>query len=139
MGQIDPALLASELRVVFGQLVRRLRAENSLSLTHGAVLARIDRGGPSSASELAALIRVRPQSMAQTLNELERDGLIKRRPHPTDRRSSLVELTADAQARLQADRHHRESWLARAIEELSPAQQRRLNDAMGVLQELADS
>jgi len=38
----DPALLASELRVVIGQLVRRLRAEHSFPLSQGAVLGRLD-------------------------------------------------------------------------------------------------
>ena len=41
----DPALLASELRVVLGQLIRRLRAEHRFPLSHGTVLGRLDREG----------------------------------------------------------------------------------------------
>src|SRR5207253_2553291 len=89
----DPALLASELRVVLGQLMRRLRAEHRFSLSYGAVLGRLDREGPQSVSDLAHAEHVRPQSMAQTVTELEADGLITRHPDPSDRRRALVQLT----------------------------------------------
>ena len=88
--QTDPALVASELRTVLGQLVRRLRAQHRFPLMHGAVLGRLDRGGARSVSELAVAERVRPQSMAQTVSELEADGLLTRRPDPDDGRRSLT-------------------------------------------------
>src|SRR6202035_4408229 len=90
---VDTTLLASDLRVVLGQLVRRLRAEHRFSLSQGAVLGRLDREGTSSIGELAVAERVRPQSMAQTVCDLEALGLIARRPDPGDRRRVLVELT----------------------------------------------
>jgi DNA-binding MarR family transcriptional regulator len=136
----DPALVASELRVVLGQLMRRLRAEHRFPLTQGAVLGRLDREGPGSVSDLAAAERVRPQSMAQTVQDLEADGLVARRPDPHDRRRALVELTAQGRAALEADRRHRVGWLAQAIsEDLSPAEQAALNDAVDLLRRLADS
>src|ERR687883_1969578 len=117
----DSAHVASELRVVLGQLIRRLRAEHRFPLSHGAVLGRLDREGPQSVSELALAERVRPQSMAQTVSDLEADGFVSRRPDPDDRRRALVELTEQGRSALQADRAQREGWLARAIaEELSP-------------------
>ena len=44
-------------------------------------------------SRLAELARVRKQSMAQTVAQLERTGYVERRPNPDDRRSQLVFLT----------------------------------------------
>src|SRR5713101_9173082 len=44
-------------------------------------------------SELAALARVRKQTMAQAVDQLERMGYVERRPNPRDRRSRLVFLT----------------------------------------------
>lgn len=44
-------------------------------------------------SELAALARVRKQTMAQAVDQLERSGYVKRRPNPHDQRSRLVFLT----------------------------------------------
>ncbi len=44
-------------------------------------------------SELADLARVRKQTMAQAVDELERMGYVERLPNPRDRRSRLVCLT----------------------------------------------
>jgi DNA-binding MarR family transcriptional regulator len=44
-------------------------------------------------SELADLARVRKQTMAQSVDQLERLGYVERRPNPGDRRSRLVFLT----------------------------------------------
>lgn len=136
----DPARTASELRAVLGRLMRRLRAEHRFPLSHGAVLGRLDRGGPQSVSDLAAAERVRPQSMAQTVSDLESDGLVERNPDPGDRRRALVSLTAEGNEALQADRRAREGWLARAIaDDLAPEEQALLRDAVDLLRRLADS
>jgi DNA-binding MarR family transcriptional regulator len=136
----DPAHVASELRDVLGQLNRRLRAENQFPLSQAAVLGRLDRCGPQSVSDLALAERMRPQSMAQTVADLEADGFVSRRPDPEDRRRALVELTDEGLARLQADRAARDGWLARAIaDKLSPADQDTLGSAVDVLRQLAES
>lgn len=135
----DPALIASQLRVVLGQLVRRLRADRQFSLSHAAVLARLDREGPQSVSDLAVAERVRPQSMAQTVGDLEAVGNVLRKPDPHDRRRALVELTARGRKVLEEDRHRREGWLANAIEgDLNPDEQRLLGDALELLRRLAE-
>jgi DNA-binding MarR family transcriptional regulator len=136
----NPALIASELRTVLGQLVRRLRAENRFPLSHGTVLGRLDREGPQSVSDLAIAERVRPQSMAQTVGELEESGYVARRPDPEDRRRWIVELTEAGRIALTEDRRLREGWLARVIaEDLSPEQRVVLRDAVELLRLLADS
>jgi DNA-binding MarR family transcriptional regulator len=136
----DPSLIASELRVVLGQLVRRLRAENRLPLMQGAVIARIEREGPMSVSDIAAAERVRPQSMAQTVGDLETRGLVSRRPDPGDGRRALVELNEAGLATLETDRRQREGWLARTIEQdLTAADQAALNQAVAILRRLAES
>jgi DNA-binding MarR family transcriptional regulator len=137
---VDAALVASELRGVLGALIRRLRSENRLPLTQGAVLSRLDREGPRSVSELALAERVRPQSMAQAVGDLERDGLVARSPDPLDRRRAVVEMTVEGRATLETDRAQREGWLAQAIvEQLSPAEQAALMEAVAVLRRLAES
>ena len=44
-------------------------------------------------SRLAELARVRKQSMAQAVSQLEETGYVERRPNPRDHRSQLVFLT----------------------------------------------
>ncbi len=128
---------AGELRLVLGQLVRRLRAEYSFPVAQASVLSRLDREGAQTASALAAAERVRPQSMAQTLAELETAGLIARRPHPTDRRRIEIELTAEGREQVLEGRGRREDWLAAAMAaELTPEEQRTLLAAVPLLRRL---
>src|SRR4051794_10772877 len=134
----DTALVASELRVVLGQLVRRLRAEHRFPLLHGAVLGRLDREGPRSIGDLAASERVRPQSMAQAVADLESSRLVGRSPDPADKRRVLIEMTAEGRAAREEDRRNRVGWLVSAIEELDPEDQEVLGRATGILSRLAD-
>jgi DNA-binding MarR family transcriptional regulator len=135
----DIAHTASELRVVLGQLIRRLRAEHRFPLLHGSVLGRLDREGPRSVSDLATAERVRPQSMAQTVGELESDGLVKRSPDPDDGRRAIVALTAAGREALAADRGRRVGWLVSAIEELPNGDQEVLGRATSILGRLAET
>jgi DNA-binding MarR family transcriptional regulator len=136
----DTARLASDLRVVLGQLMRRLRSEHRFSLSHGAVLGRLDRDGPQSVSELASAERIRPQSMAQTVSELEGEGLVSRHPDAADRRRAVVELTQAGRVVLAADRRQREGWLAQAIADgFSESEQRVLSAAVELVRRLAES
>jgi DNA-binding MarR family transcriptional regulator len=135
----DISRSASELRIVLGQLVRRLRSEHTFPIAHGTVLSRLDREGAQTTSALAAAERVRPQSMAQTIADLHADGLVERRPDPLDRRQVFVELTAGGRQTIAEDRRRRDGWLARAIEsELTPDEQRVLIEAVPLLRRLAD-
>lgn len=137
--RVDVSHLASELRVVLGQLVRRLRAEHRFPLTHAAVLGRLDRQGPLSTVDLAGAERVRPQSMGQTLAELEAQGLVSRRPDEADGRRTLLELTDAGRQTLAEDRGRREGWLTQAIEQgFSAEEQEVLAQAIPLLARLTE-
>jgi DNA-binding MarR family transcriptional regulator len=137
--RVDSGPLASELRVVLGHLIRRLRTEHRFSLSQGSVLGRLDREGPQGTSKLASAERVRPQSMGQTIAELETQGLIERHPDPADGRRSLLELTDAGRAELREDRGRREGWLAEAIEEsFSDEERETLDEAVRLLARLAE-
>lgn len=135
----DIAPLAADLRVAVGQLVRRLRSENLFPLTQTWVLGRLDREGPASVSDLAQALRVRPQSMAQTVGDLEAEGMVERNPDPSDRRRALVSLTEAGQARILADRAAREGWLVKALEGLTEDDRETIERSIEILARLADA
>ena len=137
---LDTALLASELRVVLGQLARRLRAKHQFSLAQGSVLGRLDREGTASIGDLALAEHVRPQSMTQTINDLEADDLIARHPDPTDGRRTLIMLTEHGRVTLEEYRRQRDTWLAKAIaSDLSAPERQQLADVLTLLRRLADT
>jgi DNA-binding MarR family transcriptional regulator len=136
---VEPEL-AQELREVLGRVVRRLRAEPGPPVAQAAVLSRLDRGGPASVSDLAAADRMRPQSMAPIVRELEASGLVSRRPDPSDGRRMLVELTAEGRATLTDLRARRVDWLTRALEsELTAREREELRRAVALLGRVADA
>ena len=137
--QTDIAPLAADLRVVLGQLIRRLRSENLFPMNQAAVLGRLDRCGPQSVSDLAAAERVRPQSMAQTVGDLEADALVERKPDPDDRRRALVILTPAGKSRIEADRRAREGWLVKAFEEMPQDDLATIERSVEILRRLADA
>lgn len=120
--------------------MRRLRAEHRFSLSQGAVLGRLDREGTTSIGALAVAERVRPQSMAQTVADLQEAGLVARRADPDDGRRTLIELTDSGREVLAADRAAREGWLAKAIEsDLSEQERAVLAEAVKLLRRIADA
>jgi DNA-binding MarR family transcriptional regulator len=139
---VETVPMAHEFRETIGRLVRRLRAETSGQPPVGqmAVLGRLDREGPASTSDLAAAERMRPQSMAQTVRDLETAGLVSRRPDPGDGRRVLVELTPAGLERLRATRAQRETWLSEMFErEFTAAERETLRDALALLRRIADA
>ncbi|EHR62597.1 MarR family winged helix-turn-helix transcriptional regulator [Saccharomonospora cyanea] len=44
-------------------------------------------------------LQLHPTSVTNIVDRLEKDGLVKRLPHPTDRRTTLVEITEEGTAR----------------------------------------
>jgi DNA-binding MarR family transcriptional regulator len=135
----DIAELAADLRGVIGQLVRRLRKENLFPLHQASVLGRLDRCGSQSVSDLAAAERVRPQSMAQTVGDLEAESLIERKPDPDDRRRALVTITPAGKARIEANRRAREGWLVKAFEEMPETDLAAVERSVEILRRVADA
>jgi DNA-binding MarR family transcriptional regulator len=131
---------ASELRVVVGRLRRRLREvadAGDLTPSQVSVLSLLDKGGGASSSDLAAMERVRPQSMAATLAALDEHGLIRRDADPEDGRRQLVSLTAAGREVVQGTRVAREEWLARAFQDrYTDTERRTIVEALTLLDRL---
>jgi DNA-binding MarR family transcriptional regulator len=132
--------LAHGLRETLGRVIRRLRAEPGPSVGRMAVLGRLDRDGPSSISDLATSEKMRPQSMAQTVNDLQAAGLVSRRPDPNDGRRAFIELTAGGRQLVQATRARRETWLTEVLDsELDADERALLHEAITLLARIADA
>ncbi|GAA4378880.1 MarR family transcriptional regulator [Nocardioides caricicola] len=133
--------LAAELRLSVMRLRRRLANErhpdNELSLNQMAVLGCLFRNGALTIGELAAWERVQPPSMTRTVNCLQESGDVVRRPHETDGRQVVVELTDTGRARVLADRDRRDAWLARRLADLTPDERATLRAAAPIIEQLA--
>jgi DNA-binding MarR family transcriptional regulator len=57
------------------------------------------REGPAIMSDLGEELGVTPRNVTKLVDELEAEGLVRRLPHPSDRRATLVELTRKGRER----------------------------------------
>ena len=141
--QINHDALAADLALAIGTLIRRIRAnaptENAdLSWTQRSVLTRLQNEGPATAAELARAEGVKPQSMGTIVAALEQMGMIERKPHPTDGRQVVIQLTADGLNKRQQAKDAKMSWLSAAIARLPEHEQQALAAAGSVIRHLAE-
>jgi DNA-binding MarR family transcriptional regulator len=74
---------------------RKLAVSEALGLSFARVRAlRRLAAQPQTLSALAELLAADPPYVTLMVDDLEERGLVKRMPHPTDRRAKLVKLTA---------------------------------------------
>jgi len=69
-------------------------ADQGLTMRSFAVLAMVGHGSARSQLEIAQTVGLDKSTLVATIDELERRGLVERRPDPTDRRARIVESTA---------------------------------------------
>jgi DNA-binding MarR family transcriptional regulator len=132
--------VAAHLRVVVARTARRLRQEagTDLSPSQTAALATIERHGPLTPSELARCERIQRPTATRVLTRLEEAGLIGRAADPADGRSSLVSITGEGRALLDALRTRKDAFLAQRLDELEPEEVAALERAAEILERVLD-
>ena len=130
--------IAARLRLSATRLARRLRQESGAGLSPSQVsaLAVISNHGPLTLGALAEHERVAPPTITKVVSKLESDGLVIKTPDPSDRRVCRVEVSPEGAALLDEVRRRKTAWLTARISQLDAERQRRLADALDVLDEL---
>jgi DNA-binding MarR family transcriptional regulator len=88
-------LLMSDL-VLDNQRRREVSEAVGISFARVRAIRRLARA-PMSMGELAAALGTDPPNATALVADLEAQGLVRRRPHPTDGRAKLVETTSDGE------------------------------------------
>jgi DNA-binding MarR family transcriptional regulator len=85
-------------QVVLSQIDRALKPFGlTFSRYEALVLLSFTRNGALPLGKMAERLMVHSTSITNTIDRLERDGFVRRLPHPTDRRLVLAEITEDGQ------------------------------------------
>jgi DNA-binding MarR family transcriptional regulator/ribosomal protein S18 acetylase RimI-like enzyme len=103
---------------------------SEFSLTEARVLYELAHRDHPTATEVGDALGLDPGYLSRTLRSFKRRGLVKTEPSPTDRRQTLLALTAagrKAQAPLEKKAR---ALVAEVLEPLSDGSQRRVLDAM---------
>ncbi len=120
-------------------LEKRLTAEG---ISHGRfmLLVILDRepDQPLPASELAEHAGVTKQTITSLLDGLEKDGFVNRMPHPQDRRSVMIQLTAAGSQLLERVMPGMYRKQVEMLKDLSREEQRQLTRLLRKVQLCAD-
>lgn len=134
--------LALEIRTLIGKLRRKLRDQtghDDFTSSQASVLLRLEKDGPTTASNLARAEAMRPQSMSAVIVPLEAAGLVAGAADPDDGRQTLLSLTQKCRELLQERRAAKQDWLTKTIlAKLSGQEQERLASALEILARLAE-
>ena len=71
--------------------------EYGMSYARGRVVAALTVSGPVLMRALSEAVGVTPRTITGLIDALEKDGWVERRPHPTDRRATIIALTPAAE------------------------------------------
>jgi len=132
--------LASRLRLAVMRLARVLRqkAQDSITPSQLSALVSIERDGPVTLGDLAALESVQPPTMTRIVAGLEEQGLVQREVDPDDRRISRVRMTSQARKLLERNRSRKTAYLASRMRELTPEELDVLARAAGLLERMTE-
>lgn len=86
-------------RVLMRRFEQRLRPLD-FGMAYLPVALALEEEGALLQKDLAERAHVEQPTMAALLARMERDGLVAREPHPTDKRASQIRLTTKAKSRL---------------------------------------
>ena len=94
---------------------------------------------PQTVARMAAEMGHARQSVQRVADVLEREGLVAYRPHPTDRRTKLVELTPRGQEVLGEIYQHQVTWFGEIVSRLSEATLRELTASLNAVSQAVAS
>lgn len=83
-----------ELTVLLGEDLTSSLAAEGLTPSRAPLLWHLGQHGPSTQRVLADALGVAPRTVTSLVDALEETGFVTREAHPTDRRATLVTLTA---------------------------------------------
>jgi DNA-binding MarR family transcriptional regulator len=106
------------------------RACGGLSYARLRLLQTLHCGGPAIMRDLGDQLGVSPRNMTALVDALEDAELVVRRPHPTDRRATLVELSPGGAREAEQALEPRLDAMAELFEDFSPDEQQAFADAL---------
>jgi len=105
-GAVDAMAAATSITRAHQILLKRIDAtlesfDLMFSRFEALALLSFTRTGTMPMGRMGERLQVHPTSVTNTVDRLEAQGLVARIPHPTDRRTTLVEITPAGRTRVE--------------------------------------
>ena len=117
-----------------GMIRARLHAQFATTLPRFDVLAALDAADAElPMGALSARLMVTSGNVTGLINAMEKDGLVVRRPHPADRRSTLIGMTDAGRALFARMAPAHAQWIEQAMAGLDRREVAQLWELLGQL------
>jgi len=106
------------------------RADDGMNFARLRLLQALHCGGPAIMRDLGTQLGATPRNMTAIVDALEEAHLVVRRPHPTDRRATLIELSPEGAREAQEGLGPRLSAMSEIFAGLSPGEREQFSATM---------
>lgn len=127
--------LLSCVNVLEAEIGRRLRDRFDMSLAKFDYLAQLYRS-PERAmtmSELGRCLMVTGGNITGLTDRLAREGLVMRKPHPSDRRSRVIALSEEGRQVFEGMAKAHEQWVRELLSSLDEAEKEEMLERLAAL------
>src|SRR5262245_18061356 len=134
--EVDPLRRLVEQTAAFSHTFLRwidAQAADGLTLPRLRLVERLHCRGPAMMRTLADELELSPRNMTALVDNLEAEGLVARRPHPTDRRATMIELTAGGSEAAEVVLSPAMAGMSCRFTDLTAEQQARFAEVMAIL------
>jgi DNA-binding MarR family transcriptional regulator len=122
----------------FNTIFIRLPSVRRFNFSTLSVLHTLARGGPMRLTDLLKTEQLKQPALTSLVARLEQDGLIKRRPDPSDGRAMLLSLTREGRQIVRSRHAHRVARLTDLVDQLTDHERAVLASSMDVLTRLTE-
>ncbi len=120
----------------FNSVFIRLASVQRLSFSTLSVLHSLSRGGPMRLTDLLATEQIKQPALTSLVAKLEAQGLVSRKPDPSDGRAVLLSLTSAGEIVVSSRHAERVAMLAQLTDRLDDRDRAVLADTQEVLSRL---
>jgi DNA-binding MarR family transcriptional regulator len=122
----------------FNTIFIRLPSVRRFNFSTLSVLHTLARGGPMRLTDLLRTEQLKQPALTSLVAKLEQDGLITRRPDPSDGRAMLLSLTREGRQIVRSRHANRVARLTDLVAELTDDERAVLASSMHVLSRLTE-
>ena len=135
----DPSLRLVDEFAAFGpaymKWVRSRMREPGVSYARMRLLGALHCGGPKIMSGISDELGVTRRNITALVDALEEEGFVRRRPHPTDRRATVIGLTDEGGRTMDTLYDEHRKSVAELFAGLTPEDRAELVRLLGLLRE----
>jgi len=137
MAEVDVERLTTVIED-FNTIFIRLPSVRRFNFSTLSVLHTLARNGPLRLTDLLATEQLKQPALTSLVGKLEQDGLLQRRPDPTDGRAMLLSLTRAGRQVVRSRHTNRVTQLSRLIDQLTAEERDVLAGSIDVLTRLTE-